>query len=114
MASSSLPTPPTPHSLARPAIPQLDGLVEGGTGDHTGVWGEEHLVDEGLVSRHPCKGLLVLCWGPQEQGEVVRARHQPLWALALGEAENTHSVGYGLGRENPALAANTLITQHQR
>lgn len=57
---------PRPHSLARPAIPQLDGLVKGGAGDDAGVRGEEHLVDEGLVSRHPCERLLVLCWGPQE------------------------------------------------
>lgn len=60
-----------PHSLAGPAVPQLDGLVEGGAGDDTGVWGEDHLVDEGLVARHPCQGLLVLCRGPQEQGEVI-------------------------------------------
>lgn len=62
------PCPPRthPHSLARPAIPQLDGLVKGGAGDDAGVRGEEHLVDERLVSCHPCMGLLVLGWGPQE------------------------------------------------
>ena len=62
------PSSPSPclHSPACPAIPQFDGLVKGGTGDDAGVRGEEHLVDEGLVSRHPCEGLLVLCWGPQE------------------------------------------------
>lgn len=76
---------PPLHSLARPAIPQLDGLVEGGTGHDAGVRREEHLVDEGLVACHPCEGLLVLCWGPQEQGEVVGAGHQPLRALALGK-----------------------------
>lgn len=54
------------HSLARPAIPQLDRLVEGGTGHDSRVRREEHLVDEGLVSCHPGEGLLVLCWGPQE------------------------------------------------
>lgn len=58
--------PPPLHSLARPAIPQLDGLVEGGAGHDARVRREEHLVDEGLVSCHPGEGLLVLCWGPQE------------------------------------------------
>lgn len=45
------------------AIPQLYGHVEGGAGDHTGVRGEGHLVNEDLVSSHPSKELLVLCRG---------------------------------------------------
>lgn len=81
--------------LASASIPELDGLVKGGAGQQARVWREEHLVDEGLVACEACHGLLLLRRVPHEEREVVRARHQPLRALALWGGRTQESFGMG-------------------
>lgn len=57
--------------LSAASVPDFDGLVEGGRGEEPGVRGEEHLIDQGAVAGQPGQRLLVLCWVPQEQREVI-------------------------------------------
>lgn len=66
--------------LSGASVPDFDGLVEGGRGEEPGVRGEEHFIDQGAVAGQPGQRLLVLGWVPQEQREVIGARHQALWS----------------------------------
>ena len=80
-------------SLSGASVPDLDGLVEGGRGEQPGVRGEDHLVDQGTVAGQAGQGLLLLRRVPQEHGEVVRPRHQPLWVGALWHQKTARTEG---------------------
>ena len=69
--------------LSSASVPDFNGLVEWGRGEEPGVWGEEHFVDQSAVAGHPGQRLLVFCRVPQEQGEIIWARHQALWSWTL-------------------------------
>lgn len=71
------------HLLARFAIPQLDGLVEGRTGNDPRVGREKDLVDQRLVAGHSPQRLFVLCRHPEEEREVIRPGDKPFEPCAL-------------------------------
>jgi len=59
------------NSLSCPTIPELYGLVKGSTSYYPGVWREEDLVNQCLVAHHSFQWLLVFCWSPKKQREII-------------------------------------------
>lgn len=61
--------------LSSASIPDFNGFIKWCRGEEPGVWREEHFVNQSTVAGHPGQRLLVFCGVPQEQGEIIWARH---------------------------------------
>lgn len=69
--------------LSSASIPDFNGFIKWCRGEEPGIWREEHFIDQSAVAGHPGQRLLVFCRVPQEQCEIIWARHQTLWSGAL-------------------------------
>lgn len=86
--------------LSSAPVPDFDRLIKWGRGEKSCVRREEHLINQSAVACHPGQRLLVFCWVPQEQGEIIWAGHQSFWSLTL-QKNNEESDDLSKWKEPP-------------